>query len=259
MSRAVVIKSIILEVPTNADGMVNSFDQEKFALVVENAIDNDSHFRFDAKKDDGAVLRFALVPPDEKTRVASVMLVASLIQNKSEHRSFADIKILDGSVSGQEILVAINKVLKNLYLIHSGSSADNQVYLDKLQSRLAGEKIEQGELINAISVLGETQEKMALEPLIKLLSSTNDLVLGNACLIALSRLAAPEAMPAIIDFVERKPPLIRRQGIIAARSIANKLAAEWLLVMAYGHEDPLVRKEAMDALWEVEEKLAKAQ
>lgn len=187
------------------------------------------------------------------------MLVTSLAKagQGNEYKSFADIKVVDGIVSGPDVLQTVNKVLDNLYLIQKGSSSDNQTYLDKLQSYVAGEKVEQAALVNAISVLGETEEKKALVPLIAILSKTSDIVVGNACIIALGRLKDPQAMPAIIDFLERKPPLIRRQGIMAARMIASKLAAEWLFVMAYGYDDPLVRKEAMEALAHVEEQLMK--
>ncbi|HXW60295.1 MAG TPA: hypothetical protein VEK06_02035, partial [Myxococcota bacterium] len=64
------------------------------------------------------------------------------------------------------------------------------------------------------------------------------------------------AMEAIIEFAERKPPYIRRQAIIAAHKVASPLAMHWLLVMAYGHEDEVVRKEALQAFLEVENKRA---
>lgn len=245
----------MLEVPTTEKALT-PFDHNKFALVVEEAINKSSHYRYDPQDSEGATLRFSLVPPDKKSPDTVMMLVATLHKTLGgEYRSFADIKVTEGSISGQDVLEGINKLLLNLYLIQKGSRADNQLYLDKIHAYLTGESVPHGELINAISVLGETKEHKAVEPLIKLLSGTQDIVLGNACVIALTRLAAPESMQAIIDFVELKPPLIRRQGIMAARAIASKLAAEWLLVMAYGHDDPIVRQEALEALIEVEKKL----
>lgn len=256
-SKPVVIRNVVLEVPVDNTALT-PLDHNKFALVVEEAINKNSDYRYDPQDSDGATLRFSLVPPDKKTSDTVMMLVATLHKIPGgEYRSFADIKVIEGSVSGQDVLQGINNLLQNLYLIQKGSRADNQLYLDKIHAYLTGASVPHGELINAISVLGETREHKAAEPLIRLLSGTKDIVLGNACLIALSRLAAPEAMQAIIDFVELKPPLIRRQGIMAARVIASKLAAEWLLVMAYGHDDPLVRQEALEALIEVEKKLSK--
>ncbi len=118
-----------------------------------------------------------------------------------------------------------------------------------------GQKVNRTELLDAIIELGEDKEHKAAEPLMTLMKTTKDLAIGNACLSALSELNHPKIMEAIIDFVERKPAIVRRQAILAARKIANKTAAEWLLVMAYGHEDATVRREAQLALDEVEKKL----
>ncbi len=120
-----------------------------------------------------------------------------------------------------------------------------------------GATMDRNELLNAISVLGDNKEKAASSQISQLMLTTNDLAVGNACISALSDINMPGAMNAIIDFVERKPSIIRRQAIIAARKIGDQSAAEWLLVMAYGHDDPQVRKEALAALEEVEEKLGK--
>lgn len=118
-----------------------------------------------------------------------------------------------------------------------------------------GERVDRTELLDAINELGDDKVEEAAEPLIVLLENTGDFAVGNACIDALSNLKHPKAMDAIIEFVERKPPVIRRQAILAARKIANKAAAEWLLVMAYGHEDATVRREAGQALEELEKKL----
>jgi predicted protein tyrosine phosphatase len=127
--------------------------------------------------------------------------------------------------------------------------------LAKITAVNDGAKMERTELLNAISVIGDKKEKGASGQIAKLMLTTNDLAVGNACISALSDINEPEAMDAIINFVERKPAIIRRQAIIAARKIANQTAAEWLLVMAYGHDDAMVRKEASEALEVVEEKL----
>ncbi len=134
--------------------------------------------------------------------------------------------------------------------------ATNSSLINKMIEVNKGASISRSELMEIISALGESKEKMAAQQIAKLMLGTNDLAVGNACIMALSEINAPETMTSIIEFVENKPLILRRQGIIAARKIADKTAAGWLLANAYGHEDPVVRKEALAAFLEVDEKLA---
>lgn len=255
--KRVVVKSLVLEIPKPGGKRQKGLDYEKFAVVMEEAIKHSKYFRYDAGNEHGAIIKFSLYPPEEDHKAKSLLLMAVLQKNShdDEYRAFADIAVEQGITSGSFVQDGINKALYNLYLIQRGSRAQNQDYIRLIESYLAGNAIDQASLVTAILVLGETQEKAGLGPMIALIQATNDLVIGNACLVALAKLKDPQAMPAIIEFVERKPPLIRRQGVMAAKQIASKLAAEWLLVMAYGYDDPVVREEALEALAYVEEKL----
>ncbi len=141
--------------------------------------------------------------------------------------------------------------------MQSGNKVYNETHLQIVKEALEGKALDPVDVINSVSALGDTRERKAVETLAALLNKTDNLGIGNACLLALSEIGAEEAMPAVIEFAERKPPLIRRQAIIAARQIASQLAAEWLLVMGYGHDDAQVRKDALQALKEVERYLPK--
>lgn len=136
--------------------------------------------------------------------------------------------------------------------------ATNSALINKIIEVNNGASISRTELMEIVSALGESKEQIAASQISKLMLGTNDLAVGNACIMALSEIKAPETMLSIINFVENKPVILRRQGIIAARKIADKTAAGWLLANAYGHEDVTVRKEALDALQEVEAKLVEA-
>lgn len=256
--RQITIKSVLLEIPSRVSGFAQKSDQEKLSDLIRIAIDKSPYFDFNADDESGQVLRMTLIPPDPNARNSNVLLAATLSSTSDGYediKSFVDIRVGDASVRGQDIGQAVSKVLQNLYHQNAGQIASYDIYIEKINASLRGEDIAANELINAAAVLGKARQSKAVMPLIQLLSTTKDLAVGNACLIALSELAAPEAMPAIIDFAERKPAIFRRQAILAARRIGSRLAAEWLLVMAYGHDDPVVRKEAMSALVEVEAKL----
>jgi hypothetical protein len=252
-----VIKSVLWDIPVGSTGVFNQLDQEKLSTLVKRNIDLNPYFSFDADEFSGLVLRFSFVPSFEANKKAGIILAATLINHNGSkiNRAFVDVDMRDGVMSGADLDAALAKMFNNLHQSREGLSSDSEKYIEKIKAKLRGAHVEDSELLKAIAVLADAQEKKALMPLIELLSLTNDIAIGNACLIALSELKASKAMPAIIDFVEGKPPIIRRQGIIAARRIASKLAAGWLLVMAYGHDDETVRKEAREALKEVDQKL----
>ena len=255
--KRVVVRSLVLEIPKPGGKGQKNLDYEKFALVMEETIKHSKYFRYDAGNQQGVVIKFSLYPPEDEGENSSLLLLAVLEKafSHDEYRVFADISVEQGITSGSFVQDGINRALHNLYLINQGSRAQNQDYIRLIESYLAGNAVDQASLVTAVLVLGETQDKAALGPILALIRTTRSLVIGNACLVALAKLKDPQAMPAIIEFVERKPPLIRRQGIMAAKQIASKLAAEWLLVMAYGYDDPMVREEAQEALLHVEEKL----
>jgi hypothetical protein len=254
----IILKSVVLEIPSNAAGFSEKLDREKFLTIVKSAVAKNVNYSFDDQDQEGSELRFMVEPPAPSSKKG--LLIFAILSKKDQEqirdfKAYSDIDIVDGLVRGSDIGEAINKVLQNIYQLHRGLHVDNDLYLKKIEQAAKGQSIDHEELMAAIFVLGYAEEKKATPFLITLLANTSDLAMGNACLIALSDMAAQEAMPAIIEFVERKPSIIRRQGIIAAKRIASKLAAEWLLVMAYGHDDPMVRHEALVALKHVEAKL----
>lgn len=258
--RQILVRSVLLEIPTSVAGFSEKIDREKISDLVRRIIDKNPNFHFDARREDGGILHLTFIVPNEVSRNSAILLAGYLEgggqdTKKSSIKAFADIMVKDGRIDGHEVSEGITRLLENIYNLRSGGPSDNQGFLKKIEQAANGESVAPGELINAINVLGEIREQQAIRPLIELLGKTDNLAVGNACLIALGELGSASSIPAIIEFVERKPPIIRRQAIIAARKIASKAAAEWLLVMAYGYDDPIVRKEALAALTEVEEKL----
>jgi HEAT repeat protein len=130
-----------------------------------------------------------------------------------------------------------------------GEKIEVPAYLTKLEQAANGEAVDSAILTSAITLAGEDPlSKEAGKYLIDILKSTENLGVANACLMALAQRKDPSALQAIIDFSEGKPALIRRQAILAVRQIPSQLSKEWLVVMAYGHSDPQVRKEALEAL-----------
>lgn len=258
-NRRIVVRSVLLEMPTSVAGFAKKLDREKFSDLVKIVIEKDPNFQFDPERTDGEVLHLSLILPQQMTANTPIILVGSLDKTLEgatvSAKAFSDIVVEEGRISGTAVSDGITKVMQNLYLLRHGNVSDGNFHLKKLEQAVRGEGLAPGELINSISVLGEMKETAAEPYLITLLQKTDSISVGNASMVALGELKSQAAMPAIIDFAERKPPVLRRQAIIAARSIASREAAEWLLVMAYGHDDPVVRSEAMVALADVETRL----
>ncbi|HXW54093.1 MAG TPA: HEAT repeat domain-containing protein [Myxococcota bacterium] len=252
-----IVRSVIIELPAHMPSLSKNFDRDQLSLLVKKAINQHEHFKFDETYSKGGLLRLSLIAPSE--RASSLLVIAALVLSDhgetKEYKSNASIKINEGIISGADVSTAINRVLENLYYVYSGRAVNYEEYVEAIEAAKNGRPSPQADLLNAIAVIGDAKELKAVKPLSELMTKTDDLAIGNACLIALTEIGREEAMPAIIDYVERKPSIFRRQAIIAARRIGSKLSAEWLLVMAYGHDDPVVRKEAFDALQVVEEKL----
>lgn len=159
-------------------------------------------------------------------------------------------KLSVGVICGLLFLLPCCKCRPERVVIH-----DNQTYKQQVADALELGSKPSRELIHAVTVLGDSKDTSASDLLIKLLRSTDDIALGNACMQALGELGATNALSAIFDFVELKPPVIRRQAIIVARKLATREAAEWLFVMSRGYDDLVTQKEASEALAEVESKL----
>lgn len=253
----ITVKSVVLEVPSTISGFSKQENRARLSELIKRDIQASSYFNVDPQNKDKGTLKLFFLPPTDKSENSSLLLVASLQgqEGEKEYRSFADIKIEQGESSAQAVTSALNKALENLYHLQKGSKPDNQDYVTRLEAWIKGEPISSAELVSAISAISYSKDSQGIKPLISILSTTNDIAVANAALLALGEIKAQEAMPAIIDFMERKPPIIRRQGIIVAKKIGSKLALEWLLVMAYGHEDKIVRKEALEAFNQLEQEL----
>lgn len=252
-SRLVVTK-VLIEVPEGVPHFATKEGQDELRTVISHAIDADTGFNFNAQAQDGHVLKFTF---SSAGKVEQIFMSATLSHDNNgeqiEQAAFAHIDIAHNS--GQALKKAIVQSLQDISRLSSGMGVDSSHFLGLIDKANAGEQLVEAELLNAIAVLGRKGEQKAVAPLIQLLSQTQDLSIGNACLIALGEFADEKSLNAVITFSERKPPIIRRQAIIAVQRIGGQLAAEWLYVMAHGHEDPAVRNDALTAFKQVEARL----
>lgn len=239
--------------PEGLAALASPQSQVELKEAIKDAVTETPNFNFDANLKKGATLRINFL---QKNNDKGVLLIQALLsppsdKDSQEFSAFASIDVRNGlDVTG--LRLALAKAFQDLKLMSKNDPVDAKTLVEIVERASRGEKIESPVLINAVARLGGTHDKEFAVSLKKLITTTEDLAVGNACIMALGQIGDQESMEAIINYAERKAPLVRRQAIIAARSIASPLAAQWLFVMAYGHEDPTVRKEALAALKEVE-------
>jgi HEAT repeats len=253
----IVINKVLIEVPEGIDALSSTESQDELRRIIWESIAENPNFHFNIKAQKGAILRLSYIAEGRSNESA---LLRALLSQKhwgevSDQSAFATVNLSE-SVDIKNVKPAIKEVLQNLSKLALKGVVDKSQLHNLLEESRTGKKVSSAELINAIALLGKERDKDSVSYLVPVLSAADDLSVAEACLLALGEIADESAMEAIIDFAERKPPYIRRQAIIAAQKVASPLAMHWLLVMAYGHEDEVVRKEALAAFLDVEKKRA---
>jgi hypothetical protein len=150
---------------------------------------------------------------------------------------------------------ALDRGLGQVVAAHNAENQDADILLAWLEPNTDKKKVTKVQRMRAIQILGARRDARAIPALSQIATGT-DPQLAQAALGALTRIADPAAIDAVIAFSERKPPLLRRQAILAARAMGGKKAAAWLFTLSTGHDDPSVRAAASESLTVVEEGLA---
>lgn len=247
-----VVNKVSIELPENLLKAAVSRQVDPQALL-EEALNSDPYFHVKPAQSDAGLLHITLVVSRHDSEL---LLVANLSRKNEEKMAFAEIAFSDiPNFEAAALKKALSTALVFLRQQLVSYYKDDQDYLTLIKKASEGDVISPEILTNALKIVSKKKEKDSLSFVINLLGSTDNLAVANSCLMTLAALKDVSALPAIIDFAQSKPALIRRQAIIAARQLPSKLCAEWLVVMAYGHDDALVRKEAHLSLLEVEKYL----
>lgn len=109
----------------------------------------------------------------------------------------------------------------------------------------------------ALRLLVRRHNKAALPALLERLKS-DDLDLLRGVVGLLVELGAPEAVNPLVEAANQKGPGFEREVVFAVGAIGGDDAEAYLDLVATGHDDPLVRASAAQALKELREKAKKA-
>lgn len=112
---------------------------------------------------------------------------------------------------------------------------------------LAGDSTTDEQRRRAVRILGTRRERAAVPALAQVLSGPDE-ELAQQALMALTSIADPQSVPAVIAYAEGQPPLVRKQAIDAIRAMGTRPGEAWLFTLSTGHPDPEVQKQASAAL-----------
>lgn len=248
-----VVRKILIELPDDNPVFSSSKMKEHIKDSVKNTIFNNANFHFDSLSKDGAALRLSFLKAEGKSS-QFIQCAFEPMAFEREQSSFVSLD-LNEELDFKKINASMSQCLQNLanYIIYD--RIDEAYLRNSIEEALKNEHSSTLVLLNAVSLLSQIGNEENKNTIKGLLYATDDISVANACLLGLGQFGDEDSMQAIIDFAERKPAYIRRQAVVAAKQAANPLALSWLLLMAYGHEDAVVRSEALEAFLDLEEKL----
>ena len=105
----------------------------------------------------------------------------------------------------------------------------------------------------AMKVLADRKNPAAVPPLLEQLKS-DDLDVVRSAIGALVELKDPRAVPAMIDASHARDNLFQREVVFALGAIGGEEAQAYLFTMAQGHDEPVIRASAQQALDELKAK-----
>lgn len=103
----------------------------------------------------------------------------------------------------------------------------------------------------AIILLARKQNSAALKPLIARLEKSTDPSDIRRTMGLLVELRDPDAVPALIDVSRARDNVVQREVVFALAAIGGAEAEAYLWSVAQGHDDPLIRASAEQALEEL--------
>jgi HEAT repeat protein len=249
------VKKVLVDV--DPAGVAAGVDRELARRVVDQVLDDSGAARVDTSAQ--RVLRVRIEryvrggavgelpaghPTLPATGSSSLALSLEVTEDGRTQLRGASLATLQGSASPDTLLdVALRDALAQIEQARATDRLDNDTLLAIVQS--PSESVQRKR--RALLALASRRDLRATPVAIPLLRDDDD-GLDETALQALTLLADPRAVEAIIAFSERQPPAVRRQCIDAVKATDSPLAAAWLFVLSTGHPDVAVQAHARAAL-----------
>jgi hypothetical protein len=260
------VRKVLVDVAPGAEGPEGVLEREKVRSLVQAAIDRDKRMSRTEERS-GAVLRVrleaaALTAGDEASGPGGTLSVAVDVSGgepgkagrfRYRGHSVASLAGRKGASPTIDFPTLFRQAFADSMEQVMGARGAEKQSSDTLLAWLEGEEVSTGQRRQAIRVLGARKEERAVPALVTMLSG-KDRDLSQAALGALTLIADPAAVEAVILYSEGKPSLVRKQAIEAVRLMGTRTGKAWLFTLSTGHPDADVRGAADHALAQLEQR-----
>lgn len=198
------LKKVLVEVPDGIPIFSAKESQEELKEAIRKTVAENPHFLFDMRQKKGNILRISFYQKnkDKETMIVQVLLDNDANNDQPQYSAFASVDIKDG-LKVETLHVALSRALQDLKHIIQNEILDKRSLLELIGQANAGQNIDSSMLINSIVQLSlQPEDDEGLASLAKLMLLTDDLSVGNACLVALAKIGNETSMQAIIDFAD---------------------------------------------------------
>lgn len=254
------VRKLLVDVMPGAEGPEQLFSREKVREISQTFLREDGRFVLkEPAADVGDVLRvrlesFSKIVVPKKGPVLHLSLGMEWQGKEPSARAFqfqahsfvaSDAKTPPAALLKQALDESIGQLLQ----AHSAREQPSE----RLLAWIGDAEMNAERKLQAIRVLGARGDATATMALVDMLGQP-DVALASAALGSLTRIGDPRAVDAVIEYAERKPPVVRKQAIEAIRTMGTFRGMAWLFTLSTGHRHPEVRASAALALTELEKK-----
>ena len=200
-----------------------------------------------------------IVEPDPEEGPVGRVEGALSLRQRGEDESF-DLQAFDSKTATSNQVEDIQEatgVALELVLVRLVSEAKAMIELRAASDSTLIEKLASREVPvanAAIILLARKQNPAALKPLLTRLEKSTDPSDIRRTMGLLVELRDPAAVPALIDVSRARDNVVQREVVFALAAIGGAEAEAYLWSVAQGHDDPLIRASAEQALEELKSK-----
>ena len=252
------LRKLLVDVSPGAEGPEGEFEREKVRTVSKAFLNENGRFSLDdASQNSGDVLRVRVESSSKIVvpKQGPVLHLSLAMEWKGEDDAgkpfqFQAQSFVAGTVETPPVALlkqALEESFEQLLQAHGAREQPSETLL----AWLGDTEEDANRKLQAIRILGARADANATAALAAVLAQP-DLDLASAALGALTRIGDPRAVDAVIDYAERKPPIVRKQAIEAVRAMGTTRGMAWLFTLSTGHRHPDVQASAALALGDLE-------
>ena len=246
------VRKVLIDVAPAA--IASTVDREHVRRIVGDVLATTRGVVVD-EASDGLVVRIRVesfsttTPAAPKSQPAGIStstlsLFVEVVENDRSGGRGHSVATAQGQMNPDALMAqALRDAIRQIQQARAANSLDS----DTLLGWLSDDSTSESQRRQAMLALVSRNDRRVTPSLVRLLNSTNE-GMATASLQALTVLADPDAVDAIIDHSARQPPLVRRMCIEAVKASRSPRAVPWLFTLTTGHPDAEVQADARAAM-----------